>query len=144
MGNFCKLRRPLPPSSQALKKPSIMKDLLILAFLAASAVCVLGHPQFYVRSAEGDIMMSDEEALEVYGIIDMIPGVGEMIEKLKPIIMEKVAILLDPNMNMGEKIQAIMNTVKEHAGEIVKIVGDFGLKVIIQTILPGIIASLGR
>ena len=31
------------------------------------------------------------------------------------------AILLDPNMNMGEKIQAIMNTVKEHAGEIVKV-----------------------
>merc|ERR1711872_459314 len=99
--------------------------------------------QFY-RSAEGDFMMSDEEALEVYGIIDMVPGVGELIEKLKPLIMEKIAILMDPNMSFQEKVQAIMNTVKEHAGEIVQIVGDFGLKVIIQTILPGIIASLGR
>ena len=35
-------------------------------------------------------MMSDEEALEVYGIIDMIPGVGDLIEKLKPLIMEKI------------------------------------------------------
>merc|ERR1712002_963796 len=143
MGIYCKLRRQLPPSSQALKKTSIMKDLLILAFLATSAVCVLGRPQFY-RSAEGDVMMSDEEALEVYGIIDMIPGVGELIEKLKPLIMEKIAILMDPNMSFQEKVQAIMNVVKEHAGEIVQIVGDFGLKVIIQTILPGIIASLGR
>merc|ERR1711875_77029 len=144
MGNISKLRRHLPSFSQALQKNVNHEGSLDFGFLATSALCVLGRPQFYVRSAEGDIMMSDEEALEVYGIIDVIPGVGEMIEKLKPIIMEKVAILLDPNMNMGEKIQAIMNTVKEHAGEIVKIVGDFGLKVIIQTILPGIIASLGR
>merc|ERR1712033_27554 len=136
MGNSRKIRHHIPASSQVRKKkPFIMKDLLILAFLAASAVCVLGRPQFY-RSAEGDVMMSDEEALEVYGIIDMIPGVGDLIEKLKPLIMEKIAILMDPNMTMQEKIQAIMNVVKEHAGDIVQIVyvGDFGLKVIIQTI----------
>merc|ERR1712002_962913 len=143
--NSSKHRRLLPPPRRLSEKKKTfnMKDLLILAFLATSAVCVIGRPQIY-RSAEGDVMMSDEEALEVYGIIDMIPGVGDLIEKLKPLIMEKIAILMDPNMTMQEKIQAIMNVVKEHAGDIVQIVGDFGLKVIIQTILPGIIASLGR
>merc|ERR1711970_1385749 len=90
------------------------------------------------------IVLSDDEAKEAYGILDLIPGVGELIEKLRPLIEEKIQILLDPNMDMNQKIYQIIEVCKQHAPEIVKIVGDFGLKVIIQTILPGIIASMGR
>merc|ERR1712168_16090 len=130
-------------SSPAFSSTTIKMKQMLLAALAVSALCVATAAPF--RDAGiASIVLSDEEAKEAYGIMDLIPGVGELIEKLRPLIEEKIQILLDPNMDMNEKIHQSIEVCKQHAPEIVKIVGDFGLKVIIQTILPGIIASMGR
>lgn len=117
-----------------------MKQML-LAFLAVSALCVATGSPF--RSPVEDLILNDADLQQYGGILDLIPGVGDLIEKLKPIIMEKVVVLLDPNMDLNQKVAVIMDICKQHAGDITKIVGDFGLKIIIQTILPGLIASMG-
>merc|ERR1712080_614330 len=116
--------------------------------LAVSALCVAtaqpGEPAARAfRSDMADFELTEDEGETYAGILDLIPGVKGLIEKLMPLIQQKIDILLDPNMPMNEKVEAIMQVCKDHAGEIVKIVGDFGLKVIIQSILPGIINSMG-
>ena len=45
-----------------------MKGLLILAFLATSALCVLGRPQFYVRSAEVRIRVTENMVIFESGL----------------------------------------------------------------------------
>jgi len=117
-----------------------MKQML-LAFLAVSALSLATSAPF--RSPTEDLILTDKEVEQYGSIIDLIPGIGGLIEKLKPLIMEKIQILLDPNMDLNQKVHAIMEVCREHAPEIVQIVGDFGLKIIVQTILPGIIASMG-
>jgi len=117
-----------------------MKYILV-AFLAVSAISAVTASPF--RDPTADIVLTDEEVEQYGGILDLIPGIKGVIEKLMPLIKEKIDILLDPNMGMNEKVNAIVQVCKDHASEIVKVVGDFGLKVIIQSILPGIIASIG-
>merc|ERR1739838_561872 len=143
MGTFYLLYRfSLFLSFTAFLRPSKMKQIL-LAALAVSALCMATAAPFREYAIDS-VVMTDEEAKEAYGIMDLIPGVGELIEKLRPLIEEKIQILLDPNMDLQQKIHAIVEVCKQHAPQLVQIVGDFGLKVIIQTILPGIIASMGR
>merc|ERR1712212_42836 len=90
-----------------------------------------------------ELDLEDIKDLDLYGLIDLFPGIGKLIEDLKPIIQEKVDILLDPNLTMQEKVKAIVDVCKSHADQLIKIVGDFGLNAIIKTILPGIIAAMG-
>merc|ERR1711921_42341 len=143
MGTFYILCRFYFSFFPGFSSSTIKMKQILLAALAVSALCVATAAPF--RDATIDSMvMTDEEAKEAYGIMDLIPGVGELIEKLRPLIEEKIQILLDPNMDMQQKVHAIIEVCKQHAPQIVQIVGDFGLKVIIQTILPGIIASMGR
>merc|ERR1711931_76739 len=118
-----------------------MKQML-LAALALSALCVATAAPF--RDAAIDsIVLTDEEANEAYGLMELIPGVFDMIEKLRPVIEENFQILLDPNMDLNQKISEIMKVCLQRAPEVVAVVGDFGLKVIVQAILPGIIAAMG-
>merc|ERR1711970_962028 len=128
------------PGSYDCRIQTFKMKQMLLAFLAVSALAVATGSPF--RSPVEDVILAEED-LQKYGIIDLIPGIGDLIAKLKPLIQEKIDILLDPNMGLNEKVNAIMAVCRAHAPEIVKIVGDFGLKVIIQTILPGIIASMG-
>merc|ERR1712142_166657 len=118
-----------------------MKQML-LASLAVSALCVATAAPF--RDAAIDsIVLTDEEANEAYGLMELIPGVFDMIEKLRPVIEENFQILLDPNMDLNQKINEIIKVCVQRSPEVVAVVGDFGLKVIVQAILPGIIAALG-
>merc|ERR1711872_115390 len=118
-----------------------MKQML-LAALALSALCVATAAPF--RDAAIDsIVLTDEEANEAYGLMELIPGVFDMIEKLRPVIEENFQILLDPNMDLNQKINEIIKVCVQRAPEVVAVVGDFGLKVIVQAILPGIIAAMG-
>merc|ERR1712243_334468 len=115
-----------------------------VAFLAISAVCAIDAKSLF-RDPTADMVLTEDQLAQYGGILDLIPGVGDLIQKLTPIIQAKIGVLLDPNIPQNEKIQQIMEVCKEHAGEIVQIFGDFGLKIIIQQILPGIIAgSMGR
>merc|ERR1712112_152546 len=115
-----------------------MKQML-LAALAVSALCVATAAPF----RDAGIELTDEEANKAYGLMELIPGVFDMIEKLRPVIEENFQILLDPNMDMNQKINEIMKVCLQRAPEVVAVVGDFGLKVIVQAILPGIIAAMG-
>merc|ERR1712243_236243 len=114
-----------------------------VAFLAISAVCVIDAKSLF-RDPTADMELTAEQVAQYGGILDLIPGVGDLIQKLTPIIQQKIGILLDPNIPQNEKIQQIMEVCKEHAGEIIQIVGDFGLKIIINRFCPGIIGSMGR
>merc|ERR1711962_231260 len=118
-----------------------MKQMLFAA-LAVSALCVATAKPFRDPVIDS-IVMTDEEANQAYGLMELIPGVFDMIEKLRPVIEENFEILLDPNMDLNQKINEIIGVCLKRSPEVVAVVGDFGLKVIVQAILPGIIASLG-
>merc|ERR1719193_1668631 len=79
---------------------------MLLAFLAVSALSLATSAPF--RSPTEDLILTDKEVEQYGSIIDLIPGIGGLIEKLKPLIMEKIQILLDPNMDFNQKVQAIM------------------------------------
>merc|ERR1712154_584366 len=120
-----------------------MKQMLLAAF-AVSALCVATAAPFRDAAIASRVAeLTDEEANEAYGLMELIPGVFDMIEKLRPVIEENFQILLDPNMDMNQKINEIMKVCLQRAPEVVAVVGDFGLKVIVQAILPGIIAAMG-
>merc|ERR1712126_11634 len=129
-------------SSPAFSSTTIKMKQMLLAALAVSALCVATAAPF--RDATiANRALTDEEANEAYGLMELIPGVFDMIEKLRPVIEENFQILLDPNMDMNQKINEIMKVCLQRAPEVVAVVGDFGLKVIVQAILPGIIAAMG-
>merc|ERR1711931_317280 len=120
-----------------------MKQML-LAALAVSALCVATAAPFRDAAIASRVAeLTDEEANEAYGLMELIPGVFDMIEKLRPVIEENFQILLDPNMDLNQKINEIIKVCVQRSPEVVAVVGDFGLKVIVQAILPGIIAAMG-
>merc|ERR1712168_763528 len=131
-------------SSPAFSSTNIKMKQMLLAALAVSALCVATAAPFRDAGIASRVAeLTDEEANEAYGLMELIPGVSDMIEKLRPVIEENFQILLDPNMDMNQKINEIMKVCLQRAPEVVAVVGDFGLKVIVQAILPGIIAAMG-
>merc|ERR1711915_776730 len=124
--------------SERNRKDKKMK-LFLIAFLAVAAVGVVTSMPFRME----DVEVTDEMA-QYGGLLDLIPGVNDLIKKLTPIILEKLPILLDPNMDPNEKVNAIMEVVRDHAGDLVQILGDFGMKLISQAILAGPMGGLGR
>merc|ERR1712121_146468 len=87
--------------------------LFLISFLAVAAVGVVTSMPFRME----DVEVTDQMA-QYGGILDLIPGVGDLIKKLTPIILEKLPILLDPNMAPNEKVNAIMEVVRDHAGDL--------------------------
>merc|ERR1712212_284740 len=126
----------------AFSSSTIKMKQMLLAALAVSALCVATAKPFRDPVIDS-IVMTDEEANQAYGLMELIPGVFDMIEKLRPVIEENFEILLDPNMDLNQKINEIIGVCLKRSPEVVAVVGDFGLKVIVLAILPGIIASLG-
>merc|ERR1712168_1120543 len=96
-----------------------------------------------IQRSYGGHDSSDEEVAQYAGIIDLIPGVANVIQQLVPVMQEQMTILIDPNMDFNAKVGEMMKVCVQHAPEIVQVVGDFGLKVIVQAVLPGIIAAFG-
>merc|ERR1712243_339178 len=82
-----------PPSPSGKKTKGQKMKLFLIAFLAVAAVGVVTSMPFRME----DVQVTDEMA-QYGGILDLIPGVGDLIKKLTPIILEKLPILLDPNM----------------------------------------------
>merc|ERR1712168_972106 len=142
MGTFYILCRFYFSFFPGFSSSTIKMKQMLLAALAVSALCVATAAPFRDAAIASRVAeLTDEEANEAYGLMELIPGVFDMIEKLRPVIEENFQILLDPNMN--QKINEIMKVCLQRAPEVVAVVGDFGLKVIVQAILPGIIAAMG-
>jgi len=119
-----------------------MKQML-MAFLAVSALSLATSAPAPFKDPTADMILSDEEVAQYAGIIDLIPGVANVIQQLVPVMQEQMTILIDPNMDFNAKVGEMMKVCVQHAPEIVQVVGDFGLKVIVQAVLPGIIAAFG-
>merc|ERR1712142_170056 len=144
MGTFYILCRFYFSFFPGFSSSTIKMKQMLLAALAVSALCVATAAPFRDAAIASRVAeLTDEEANEAYGLMELIPGVFDMIEKLRPVIEENFEILLNPNMDLNEKINQIIGVCLKRSPEVVAVVGDFGLKVIVQAILPGIIASLG-
>merc|ERR1711909_91342 len=86
------------------RKDKKMK-LFLIAFLAVAAVGVVTSMPFRME----DVEVTDEMA-QYGGLLDLVPGVSDLIKKLTPIILEKLPILLDPNMGPQRESQ------RDHGG----------------------------
>merc|ERR1712136_413983 len=58
-----------------------------------------------------------------FNLTELLP---EIIEELKPIIADKVEILLDPNLSEGERIDAIIDIARDLAADVVVLFGKSG------------------
>merc|ERR1712168_623642 len=144
MGTFYILCRFYFSFFPGFSSSTIKMKQMLLAALAVSALCVATAAPFRDAAIASRVAeLTDEEANEAYGLMELIPGVFDMIEKLRPVIEENFQILLDPNMDLNQKINEIIKVCVQRSPEVVAVVGDFGLKVIVQAILPGIIAAMG-
>merc|ERR1711872_807214 len=109
MGTFYILCRFYFSFFPGFSSSTIKMKQMLLAALAVSALCVATAAPFRDAAIASRVAeLTDEEANEAYGLMELIPGVFDMIEKLRPVIEENFQILLDPNMDMNQKINEIM------------------------------------
>merc|ERR1712142_1380138 len=110
---------------QVPKKTLKMKQML-MAFLAVSALSLATSAPAPFKDPTAEMILSDEEVAQYAGIIDLIPGVANVIQQLVPVMQEQATILIDPNMDFNTKVGEMMKVCVQHAPEIVQVVGDFG------------------
>merc|ERR1712215_644032 len=82
------------------KKPFKMKQML-MAFLAVSALSLATSAPAPFKDPTADMILSDEEVAQYAGIIDLIPGVANVIQQLVPVMQEQMTILIDPNIDFN-------------------------------------------
>jgi len=80
---------------------------------------------------------------ETYGIIDIATILPGLISDLKPVVMKYIAILLDGNLSINEKLNQIWDHTKDSMIPIIQVVGKTAAKEILKQVVIAAAAALG-